>query len=98
MDRERTLAIVEENWRQLDAAVDGLDESALVEPGVVEGWSVRDLLGHVTAWEQAALRRLEESARGEAPATDEGASVDAFNAAEAARRLDWTPAQVKEEA
>ena len=94
MDRQELRAVVEESWRQFDAAIAGLDGATMMEPGVVEAWSIKDLLGHVTAWEQLALRHVEQARRGETPT---GAPVDDYNAAEAARRRDWPLAQVREE-
>lgn len=51
MTRDELIASTEESWQRLDAAVAGLDDAALVEPDVVGPWSVKDLLGHVTAWD-----------------------------------------------
>jgi hypothetical protein len=38
--------------------VRGVPDAKLVEPGVVDDWSVKDVLSHVTTWEQEALRHL----------------------------------------
>jgi hypothetical protein len=54
----------------------------LLEPGVVDGWSVKDVLAHVTTWEEEALRYLPVIAEGGTPprySTMYG-GVDAFNA------------------
>ncbi len=97
MNRQELLAVVEDSWRQVDAAIDGLDEAAMVEPGVVETWSIKDLLGHIAAWEQMALRHVEQWRRGETPGIG-ASSVDDYNASEAARRRDWPLPKVREEA
>ena len=98
MNQQDLLAVAEEAWTHLDDAVAGLDDAAWIKPGVVEQWSVKDLIGHVTAWDDMALSHVEQSRRGEEPAGDGGASVDAFNAAQAALRRDWTLEQVRAEA
>lgn len=99
MSRQALLAVVEETWGQVDAAIAGLDEAAMLEPGVVEEWSIKDLLGHVTAWEQMALLHVERWRRGETPGGgDANFSVDAYNTTEAARRSAWSLAQVQAEA
>ena len=36
----------------------GLSDSQLMEPGVSGAWSVRDILTHVTTWEEEALKYL----------------------------------------
>lgn len=97
MDQRELLAVVEDSWRQLDAALEGLDAVAMMEPGVVEQWSVKDLLGHVTTWEQVALRNVEQTRRGETPAGLGGIDVDDYNAAEAAARRDQSLEQVRQE-
>lgn len=94
MNRRQFLEVVEESWRELDAAVAGLDEAILAEPGVVGAWSIADLLGHVTAWELLALQHMAQHARGEPLTFVSGPAVDDFNAAEAARRSGWALARV----
>lgn len=98
MHKDAVLAVVEDSWRQVDAAVAGLDEAALVEPGVVGAWSVTDLVGHVAAWEQRALSLNPCGCSGAAPAGVEEVAVDAYNATEAARRRSWSPVQVQTDA
>src|SRR5690242_1709047 len=52
------LAALADAQAQFDAAIAGLDEAALVEPGVVGDWSVKDLIGHVAAWEQLVIESV----------------------------------------
>jgi hypothetical protein len=98
VNQNEMMAVVEESWRQLDMAVAGLDEVALIEPGVVDRWSIKDLLGHVTAWNQLVVQHLERWRRGEPPLPRTWASTDEYNASEAARRQDWSLTQVLDEA
>lgn len=98
MEREQLQAVIEDSWRQLDATIAGLDETALIEPGVVEQWSVRDLIGHVTAWEQMALRHLEQGRRGETPTGLNGTTLDDYNAREARTCAQWSLQRVQREA
>src|SRR5262245_8659020 len=97
MNRQQLLAVVEDTWRQLDAAIDGLDEAALTESGIVEAWSIKDLLGHITTWEQMALRRVDRWRRGEPLVEPDWTSTDDYNADEAARRRDWPLARIRED-
>ncbi len=98
MHKDAVLAIVEDSWRQVDAAAAGLDAAALVEPGVVGAWSVTDLVGHVTACEQIALSLITVRHSGTAPAGTVEVAVDEYNATETARRRAWSPIQVQTEA
>jgi hypothetical protein len=97
MNQRELLTVVEDSWRQLDAAIDGLDEKTMVEPGVVEEWSVKDLLGHVVAWEQVALKRVDRWRKGEGFDDLIGGSVDVFNAAESARRRQMFLNEIRDE-
>ena len=68
-------------WAELQGSYVGLAETELTEPGVAGDWSVRDILAHVTTWEEEALKYLPLIAQGGRPpryATYGG--IDAFNA------------------
>jgi len=83
---------------QFDAAIAGLDDAALVEPGVVGEWSIKDLIGHVAAWEQLVIESAEQWRTGEAIPTPTWTSADEFNARDAARKSDWTLDAVRADA
>jgi uncharacterized damage-inducible protein DinB len=44
---------------KLVAALDGLSEEEMSRPNAVGRWSVRDVLAHLLAWEEEAIKRLE---------------------------------------
>jgi uncharacterized protein (TIGR03083 family) len=69
--------------------LDGLTPQQYLEPCVIGGWSIRDLLAHLIAHEQRALLELAFAQRGETFAIDH-AMGNAFNggAAMACRPLD----------
>lgn len=50
--------------RQLDAALTGLTEPQLTQPGAVDDWSVKDTLTHVTAWTAELVTGLAKLKRG----------------------------------
>jgi hypothetical protein len=98
MTKDELVAAAEESWRRLDRSVEGLDEAAMQEPGVVGDWSVKDTLGHVTACDHLVMEYLERRRRGEPQPAHDWASVDEYNAREAAVRQGWPSAQIVEEA
>ncbi len=68
-------------WAALEASYAGLPDSRLTEPGVVGDWSVKDILAHVTTWEQEALKHLPVIlAGGRPPRYVTYGGIDAFNA------------------
>ena len=88
--RERLLDTLDAAWTALGDSYAGLSDAQMVEPGVVDDWSVRDILAHVTAWEEEALRHLPQViAGGTPPRYAAQGGIDAFNAraTEAGRRL-----------
>ncbi len=103
MDRTRLLARLDEKWRDFTGSFAGLSDEELTAPGVTRAWSVRDIIAHVTTWEEEALKYLPVILEGKRPprySTLYG-GIDAFNAkttaekaalplAEVLRRLDGT--------
>src|SRR5262245_3825620 len=91
MTRRQLLTRIDEAWQKLLASYAGLTPDELLESGVTGAWSVRDILAHVTTWEEEALRYLPLVATGGTPprySTTYG-GIDAFNArmTEAKRHL-----------
>ena len=69
-------------WRRFTQSYAGLSEAELLEPGVTEAWSVKDIIAHVTTWEEEALKHLPVILAGGRPprySTTYG-GIDAFNA------------------
>ena len=58
MKRDQLAMRLEDRWRELHDAFQGLSHDALLEPGVVGTWSIRDVLAHVATWEEEALKAL----------------------------------------
>jgi len=82
MTRERLLKQLDEAWLELKESYTGLSESQLKEPGVTGKWSVRDILAHITTWEEEALKHLPYIVEGGQPprySTKYG-GINAFNA------------------
>ena len=87
---QRLLDRLEAAWAALTDSYAGVPDAELVEPGVVDDWSVKDVLAHVTTWEQEALRHLPLIiAGGTPPRYAAQGGIDAFNAraTQAGRRL-----------
>ena len=58
-----------------------MPDPRLAEPGVLDDWSVKDVLAHVTTWEEEALRYLPVIIKGERPPRYiQYGGIDAFNA------------------
>ena len=82
MDRAQLLARLDKAWTAFTASYAGLSDVELLAPGVTGAWSVRDIIAHVTWWEEEALRHLPGILRGETPPrySVTYGGIDAFNA------------------
>jgi hypothetical protein len=81
MRREQLLAQLDSAWAALHAAYAGLSDARMMAPGVAGDWSVKDVLAHVSTWEEEALKYLPLIAEGGTPPRYASyGGLDAFNA------------------
>jgi len=99
VDRAQLLARLEKGWQVLRESYCGLSDSELMKPGVSGDWSVRDVLAHVTTWEEEALKHLPTIVKGGKPpqyrVTHGG--IDAFNAYMTDQKRNLTLEQVRQQ-
>ena len=78
------------------ASYDGLNEERMLEPGVTGDWSVRDVIAHVTWWDEEALKHLPVVLEGRRPPkySDTYGGIDAFNAHATEQRSELSLADV----
>src|SRR3989441_12123377 len=69
-------------WEAFEQSYAGLAEAELLEPGVTGAWSIKDIIAHVTWWEEEALRHLPPILAGGKPPrySVTYGGIDAFNA------------------
>lgn len=82
MNTKQVLQRLEAAWMDFEASYAGLSESELVIPGVSKQWSVRDVIAHVTWWDEEALKHLPHVREGGRPPrySVTYGGIDAFNA------------------
>jgi hypothetical protein len=82
MTKEQLLARIEKAWTSFAESYDGLTESQMTGPLVTDIWTVKDIISHVTWWDEECLKHLPLIARGGRPPkySVTYGSVDAFNA------------------
>lgn len=82
MKKQHILDKLEQAWVALNDSFTGLNTEQLIQPGVTENWSVKDILAHVSWWEEESLKHLPIILRGERPARYSVlyGGIDAFNA------------------
>jgi hypothetical protein len=82
MDRRQLLRRLEKAWLEFRQSYAGLSEKELFVPGVTGAWSLRDIIAHVTTWEEEALAHLPTILAGRRPPrySVTYGGIDAFNA------------------
>lgn len=88
------LARIDTTWASLLAAIDGLDDDALTTPGVTGDWSIKDILGHISTWEDATMTLSQHQIDGTSPperSDDEPWDMDTFNARSSAAKAELGP-------
>ncbi len=99
MDRRQLLARLDKAWVEFQESYAGLSESAMLERGVAGAWSVRDMIAHVTWWEEEALKHLPHILQGRRPPrySVTYGGIDAFNALMTERKKALSLAEVVRE-
>jgi hypothetical protein len=89
MNRDELLQREDDAWRRLEDAFAAVPEDRRDTPGVVPGWSVKDMVWHCAYWAGYAGDVLDRIGRGEPEPPDQ--DWDAVNAAvaEDGRALSW---------
>lgn len=64
MDRQDLLGKLAMHWEALLETVGRVPEGAMEAAGVAGEWSVKDLLGHITTWEEEAIKTREAGRSG----------------------------------
>jgi DinB superfamily len=81
MKKDQVLNRLEKAWATFHESYAGLSDPQLMETGVTGEWSVKDILAHVTTWEEEALSYLPLILTGgKPPRYIQFGGIDAFNA------------------
>jgi hypothetical protein len=82
MTRQQLLKQLDQAWTTFKESYADLSEAQMMEPGVTGHWSVKDILAHVTWWEEEALKHLPLILKGGRPPrySLQYGGIDAFKA------------------
>ncbi len=96
MNRQQLLKRLDTAWTALRVSYTGLPDSQLIAAGVVDDWSIKDILAHITIWEEEALKHLPLLIEGGRPPrySVTYGGIDAFNAQMVAQRRNLSLADV----
>jgi len=98
-DRENLLKRLDVAWLDFQESYAGLSEEELLEPNVTGAWSIRDIIAHVTTWEEEALKHLPVVLDGRRPPrySVTYGGIDAFNALMTTKKEGLSLAEVFEQ-
>lgn len=82
MKKQQLLRRLDQEWTAFTSSYAGLSRAQVLEPGVSGKWSVRDIIAHVSTWEQEGLKHLPLILKGARPPrySITYGGIDAFNA------------------
>jgi hypothetical protein len=88
-DKNQMLTMLKDEFNRWEALLAGMSEEQITAPHPTSNWSIQDVIGHLRAWQQVSIARLEaaqldrdplypEWLAGSDPESDE--ELDQFNA------------------
>jgi hypothetical protein len=83
VDKTSILKDMSTSYAALEETLAALDKTQYFAEGVIPGWSIKDVLAHITSWQHRLLRWLGAALRNEEPALsgpDSVEEMDALNA------------------
>jgi len=98
MSKDNILKHLDDNWQQLIESVSGLSEEELLQPNVCGTWSIRDLMNHISTWEEEAMQNIPLILSGEStPRYSASGGIEAFNARSQQDKKDLALSRIKRE-
>jgi hypothetical protein len=67
MSKEKLMAEIQVERQNLEESLGKISPQQMEIPGVVDGWTVKDLMAHITVWEQRMVAWLDQTLRDEVP-------------------------------
>jgi len=96
MNKAKLLKNLDTAWTALLDSYASMTDAEMMQPGVTGEWSVKDLIAHVTSWEEEALKHLPTILEGKRPPRYSVmyGGIDAFNAQVMAQKQTLSLAEV----
>jgi hypothetical protein len=67
MTKSRLIEEIQLEHQRLEKTLSMISEEQMLLPDVIDGWTVKDILAHITVWEQRMIRWLEQAVRCDVP-------------------------------
>jgi hypothetical protein len=89
MTKQETLKKIQDEWERLISTLAAFSDGQKLQPHFVGKWSIKDLIGHISAWESVALERLGRMQRGEKVELIPYDQIDEWNNQLYEQRRNW---------
>ncbi|MHB0922406.1 MAG: DinB family protein [Bellilinea sp.] len=99
MKKIQVIDKLEQAWKDFQGSFSGLSDAEIVKQGVTGAWSVKDIIAHVSWWEEETLKHLPEVLQGIRPQRYSMlyGGIDAFNALMTEKWRSFTLAEVRKQ-
>ena len=100
MTRDEIIQTIHQQHTELLAALDGIPEETLTKMPYVDWWTIKDLIGHITMWQQVALQFVNEYKLNGLPkqlGIKDDDDLNRYNKRGVAMRRDWSLQAVRQE-
>jgi hypothetical protein len=99
MTRDEILKNIQKEHGKLIAAMRGLSDEVVATKPVMNDWTIKDMLGHISMWYRFAITFLDEYVQRGTPRPTglSGLGVDEYNERELKLRRDWSLTRVRDE-
>jgi hypothetical protein len=85
-DKQQLLQLLDQNRSQLAILVEKINPGLEICPG----WTIKEILGHITAWEIVTNKAIKNFLAGEPPYFLHEQDFDLYNQAQVKKRSGWT--------
>ncbi|MBM4466464.1 MAG: ClbS/DfsB family four-helix bundle protein [Chloroflexi bacterium] len=79
MNKQAMLDLIRQERKRFDNVFRQINEMHLAEAPIVDGWTVKDVVAHVTTWERRTITWLATAARGEPQRILDTEAIDRLN-------------------
>lgn len=76
MKKSKLIEELQLSRREIETLLRGLNEEQMTEPGVMNGWSIKDILAHLARWEGEMVTALFQIKQGRRPSRADIESMD----------------------
>ncbi|MEK7439583.1 MAG: ClbS/DfsB family four-helix bundle protein [Chloroflexota bacterium] len=81
MNKQQLLTALNEERAKFLKSIEGLSNEQMTEKGVIDDWSIKDMLAHIATWESEMVTFIAQLQQGKKPRTNlMSDKVDALNA------------------